>query len=154
MTTGKSPFARHGGDAADNEIFRNILAFANARPEERKFSYGWFFNADCADFIAKTLVPEPEDRMDPASSFSHPFFKSINLNDLETKAIRPPYLPAISSGQDTSNFDSYDDTFDKIDVKVYSNLMLSANWERFPGFTPMKDVWATDLTEAPPGGKR
>jgi len=62
---------------------------------------------EAGDLLSKLLERDPELRLqDPEKIKRHPFFKSIDWNLLIEKKISPPFVPEVSSKEDTSNIDS------------------------------------------------
>ena len=49
---------------------------------------------------------------DVAEIFAHPWFKSINMEDLLAKKIKTPFKPKLKGNDDTSQFDSKFKTMD------------------------------------------
>lgn len=70
------------------------------------------FSKDARDLIRKLLQPDRSRRYGnlkngAADIKAHTWFKLIDWNAVEDKAIRAPYQPKVKSESDTSNFDSY-----------------------------------------------
>jgi hypothetical protein len=42
---------------------------------------------------------------DALEVMEHPYFKSVNFDDIYHKRVPPPFIPQLSSATDTSNFD-------------------------------------------------
>ena len=60
--------------------------------------------------IGQLLTREPERRLgsgerDALEVMEHPYFKSVNFDDIYHKRVPPPFIPQLSSATDTSNFD-------------------------------------------------
>ena len=60
--------------------------------------------------IRQLLTREPERRLgsgerDALEVMEHPYFKSVNFDDIYHKRVPPPFIPQLSSATDTSNFD-------------------------------------------------
>jgi serine/threonine protein kinase len=65
---------------------------------------------ECKDFISKLLDKDPAKRLGSKNGvdeiLSHPFFASINFDELLIKKIEAPFKPKLSSNVlDVSNFD-------------------------------------------------
>jgi len=65
---------------------------------------------ECKDLISKLLDKDPAKRLGTSGGvdeiLSHPFFASINLDELVEKKIEAPFKPKLSSNVlDVSNFD-------------------------------------------------
>nr|QCW06540.1 serine/threonine kinase AKT [Pinctada imbricata] len=68
---------------------------------------------DATSLLSGLLVKNPKERLggseeDVKEIMAHPFFKSINWQDLAEKKITPPFKPQVTSDTDTRYFD---DTF-------------------------------------------
>src|ERR1700685_2822845 len=60
--------------------------------------------------ISQLLTREPERRLgsgerDALEVMEHPYFKSVNFDDIYHKRVPPPFIPQLSSATGTSNFD-------------------------------------------------
>jgi len=78
--------------------------------------HGFEVPADCKDLIKKLLEKNKMKRLgqknDVAEIFAHPWFKSINMEDLLAKKIKTPFKPKLKGNDDTSQFDSKFKTMD------------------------------------------
>ncbi|XP_071442036.1 RAC-beta serine/threonine-protein kinase B [Hetaerina americana] len=68
-------------------------------------------SAEARDMLAGLLVKDPKNRLgggieDAQEIMRHPFFNSINWNDLLQAKITPPFKPQVTSDTDTCYFDS------------------------------------------------
>jgi atypical protein kinase C iota type len=52
---------------------------------------------------------------------SHPFYRSINWEQLEQKQIKPPYKPELKSDRDLEHFDK---AFTGLIFQVYCHIIL------------------------------
>lgn len=99
MLLGQSPFR---GDDED-EIFDAIL--------EDEPLYPITMPRDAVSILQRLLTRDPAKRLgsgptDAEEIKAHPFFNSVNFDDVLHKRIPPPYYPTITSAHDTSNFDT------------------------------------------------
>nr|QBC41002.1 Akt [Chrysopa pallens] len=99
MMCGRLPFYNRDHD----KLFTLILM------EEVKFPRT--LSADARSLLAGLLVKEPAHRLgggpqDVREIMEHPFFSSINWNDLVQKKVPPPFKPQVTSDTDTRYFDS------------------------------------------------
>mmetsp|Transcript_50549 Transcript_50549/g.130289 ORF Transcript_50549/g.130289 Transcript_50549/m.130289 type:complete len:389 (-) Transcript_50549:505-1671(-) len=65
---------------------------------------------EARSLVEKLLARKAEDRLGAGKGGAeeikrHPFFLPIDWHKLETKDVRPPFVPPLSSGLDTSQFD-------------------------------------------------
>lgn len=99
MLYGVPPFY----DANTNAMYRSILRDDVVFPEEA--------SPDAIDLITKLLDKDPETRLgsgpkDWEEIKAHPFFASVNWNDLHNKKIPMQWKPPITNALDVSQFDS------------------------------------------------
>jgi len=81
--------------------------FEKIRKDSPKFPAS--LSRECQDLISRLLHKDPKLRLgsgkgDIEEIKKHPWFKSLNWDDLLEKKIDPPYKPAVKSETDTSNF--------------------------------------------------
>lgn len=72
------------------------------------------------NLLARLLEKNPKDRIGANSSDeikSHPWFEKVNWNALQSKSIKAPFVPILTSETDTSNFD---EDFTSCSVESYS----------------------------------
>ncbi|KAJ1655725.1 Serine/threonine kinase [Dispira simplex] len=98
MLLGQPPFR---GDTED-EIFDSIL--------DEEVLYPINMSRDSVSILQRLLTREPARRLGSGPSDAeeirrHPFFKSINWDDIFHKRVTPPYIPQLRSRVDVSNFD-------------------------------------------------
>lgn len=101
LLTGASPFTVEGEKNTQQEISRRILKSHPPIPDH--------LSIEVQDFIRRTLVKDPRKRLgggseDSLEIKSHPFFKSINWDDLAQKKVVAPFVPKITGELDVSNF--------------------------------------------------
>ena len=122
MQAGYSPFCDQNG-MDQVTICRNIVNGKLVFPRD--------FNSDCKDLCKKLLERDVSKRLGSlkggtAEILEHKYFKSINWEKLESKQVRAPWLPAIKSATDTSNFDPYS-TEDHVDDGSYVD---NSGWDK------------------------
>ena len=116
MLSGQPPFEADNED----ELFESIICDEVLYP-------AWMTN-DAVAICDQFLTKNPNDRLggnvgpttDPATGKvtdkwdlacetkiqSHPFFRDVDWQRIETRQIRPPFLPRVRNSKDTANFDS------------------------------------------------
>ena len=97
MIAGLPPFY----DRNRQTMYRKIL--------EAEIEPPAFMSPDALDLCQKMLIRDPTRRLgyDGADALkAHPFFKSIDWDALERRAVRPPWVPNVTSSTDTSNISS------------------------------------------------
>jgi len=60
----------------------------------------------------------------------HPYFRSVNFDDIYHKRVPPPFIPQLSSATDTSNFDQEFTREVPVLTPVHSGTFLLVCWER------------------------
>ncbi|EDV28082.1 uncharacterized protein TRIADDRAFT_20881 [Trichoplax adhaerens] len=98
MLVGESPFP--GDD--EEEVFDSIV--------NDEVRYPRFLSTEAIAIIRRLLRKVPERRLgsserDAEDVKKQPFFRSINMEDLLMRKIKPPFVPVIKSVEDVSNFD-------------------------------------------------
>lgn len=113
MVYGVTPF--HG--ETEQEIFANVL----------KGQYTFYdspeISKELKDLIAKLLNPNPEERLGSSDSYeilSHPWFESINFNDLTI--LEPPFIPDTSGGPSNEYFEERYSFQDKNDLDIMQEI--------------------------------
>ncbi|XP_050406334.1 RAC-gamma serine/threonine-protein kinase isoform X2 [Patella vulgata] len=101
MMCGRLPFYNRDHDVLFELILLQNVKFPRNLSEEAKA------------LLSGLLIKSPKDRLggsekDVQDIISHPFFVSINWQDLYDKKIEPPFKPQVTSETDTRYFD---DTF-------------------------------------------
>ncbi|CAI5713886.1 unnamed protein product [Peronospora farinosa] len=83
MLTGSTPFF----DANISQMYKKI------QTADVKYERYPPIDDDAIDLLQKLLVRNPADRVDIHGVRSHPFFASINWEQLELKEVEPPFIP-------------------------------------------------------------
>jgi ribosomal protein S6 kinase alpha-5 len=101
LLTGASPFTVEGEKNTQQEISRRILKSHPPIPEHLSY--------EVQDLIRHTLVKDPRKRLgggldDALEIKKHPFFKSLNWDDLANRRVDAPFVPKITGELDVSNF--------------------------------------------------
>lgn len=101
LLTGSSPFTFEGNSNLQPEISKRILKTEPPIPSH--------LDPDVADLITKLLIKDPRKRLngnrrDADQIKAHPFFASIDWEDLAAKRVPAPFRPSIQNALDTSNF--------------------------------------------------
>ena len=123
----------------------NCLKF----PEDTKVS------SEFRRLIGDLLCDAPK-RLGYNQLVKHPFFASINWNSLRENP--PPYVPLITSLDDTSNFDEFG--FDDVEVVVSTTVLASGRRDfsgrnlPFIGFTYLKDRATGSVVSGTSSGDR
>ncbi len=70
-----------------------------------------YFSPEAKLILTQLLERNPEKRLgntsaDASDIMAHPFFRSINWNDLRQLKIKPPFKPEVQSPEDTRNIDT------------------------------------------------
>ncbi|KAI7860564.1 kinase-like domain-containing protein, partial [Circinella umbellata] len=93
MIEGEPPFYLENTIA----MYRRVLIAPLILPEE--------FDSDAGDLISGLLQRDPLQRLDAEDIRNHPYFDSIDWNDVYHRRILPPYVPDLRSKDDCTNFD-------------------------------------------------
>jgi serum/glucocorticoid-regulated kinase 2 len=106
MIVGFPPF--YTGNRDNKKMYEYILKKPVYYPDAKK--HGIPMSEDCKDFINKCLVKNPQARLGTAGGLeeiiSHPWFKSVNIEKLLAKDLKPDFKPKLSKDAlDVSNFD-------------------------------------------------
>ena len=99
LLTGASPFTVEGEKNVPSDISKRILKSQPPMPRS--------FSKNAKDFIVKLLNKTPSKRLGASGAGevkAHPFFDSINWDDLANKRIPAPFKPNICNELDTTNF--------------------------------------------------
>ncbi|XP_071488974.1 ribosomal protein S6 kinase alpha-5-like [Diadema antillarum] len=99
LLTGASPFTVEGERNSQSEISQRILTCHPPMPST--------FSKEVRDFINKLLIKDSQKRLGHQGVEEikeHPFFKSLNWDDIAAKKVPPPFRPHINGELDTSNF--------------------------------------------------
>ncbi|XP_068108356.1 ribosomal protein S6 kinase alpha-5 [Hyperolius riggenbachi] len=129
LLTGASPFTVDGEKNSQMEISKRILKNDPPYPPE--------ISDAGKDFIRFLLMKDPNKRLGcgPGGSDDikkHPFFKSINWDDLAAKKVSAPFKPVIKDELDVGNFS---EEFTDMDP-TYSPAAMPMNADRiFQGYS-------------------
>lgn len=99
LLTGASPFTVEGEKNTQQEISRRILRTNPPIPQN--------LSPEVVDLLNCVLVKDPRKRLGSVSADDikrHPFFKTINWDDLAARRVPAPFKPKILSELDVSNF--------------------------------------------------
>ncbi|TKR62625.1 hypothetical protein L596_026555 [Steinernema carpocapsae] len=126
LMSGKTPY--NGGNA--DEIHENIFENPNITFPRKTFS------TNAKEIVNALLKIEVPDRLGCRKAGSkevrtHPWFSTINFDDLEALKVKPPLVPTIHHDGDIGNFDSYDDVEPEDDENVKASqrdLDLFEEW--------------------------
>lgn len=98
LTVGVTPFYSKNVDELYHKIVKSSLKFPSKMSPE------------CRDLISKLLVRDPKLRLGSSDKDfeeikSHEFFKGFDWKKLESKRLKPPYIPKVDVAEDfTGNF--------------------------------------------------
>jgi len=94
MLTGSPPFV----DTDIQKLFQKVTGGELKFPD--------YISADACDFVSQLLIRDTGKRLsDPTKIKSHPWFKTIDWEKLETKEIQPPFVPKVTSEDDLTQID-------------------------------------------------
>jgi len=94
MLSGKPPFQNKNKKKQQDDICN------------KKITMPSYWQATTHSLIKGLTMKDPSKRLKVAEIKAHPFFKSINWQQLLDKKITPPFVPATPAGEfDVSNFD-------------------------------------------------
>jgi len=118
MTIGVTPFFSKSRMALINNIKKEEVIF----PDKKKYKIDYSDNF--VDIVLKLLAKDKSKRLgsinDIEDVISHPYFASLNIEELLKKSITPPYMPEISK----DHIGSYIKL--KTDTKSVSDTMISS----------------------------
>ncbi|XP_069807148.1 ribosomal protein S6 kinase alpha-5 [Dendropsophus ebraccatus] len=129
LLTGASPFTVDGEKNSQAEISKRILKSDPPYPQE--------MSETVKDLIRSLLMKDPKKRLGcgPAGSDEikrHPFFQTLNWEDLGAKKVPAPFKPVIKDELDVGNFA---EEFTEMDP-TYSPAALPMNADRiFQGYS-------------------
>ncbi|KAF4324452.1 hypothetical protein BBO99_00000165 [Phytophthora kernoviae] len=83
MLTGSTPFF----DANISQMYKKI------QTADVKYERYPPIDEDAVDLLQKLLVRDPAERIDIDGVRDHPFFASINWEEMELKEVEPPFIP-------------------------------------------------------------
>lgn len=117
MTIGVTPFFSKSRMALINNIKKEEVIF----PDKKKYKIEYSDNF--VDIVLKLLQKDKAKRLGAVNDIddviSHPYFASLNIEELLKKSITPPYMPEISK----DHIGSYIKL--KTDQKSVSDTMIS-----------------------------
>jgi len=95
---------------------------------------------EAASLLTGLLQRDPEKRLSDAKTIkSHPFFESIDFEKLLQKQVTPPFIPPVSSKDDTSLI-SDEFTGEAVNFSPQDDSSISSNMQgKFEGFTFVAD---------------
>jgi len=98
-----------------------------------------YLTPSARDFIRRLLKRKAADRLgtaphDSAAVKAHPFFKTVNWDDVYNKTLKPPIIPQLTNDDDVSQFDKKFTSEPPVDSPDDNTLSASAN-RLFEGFT-------------------
>ncbi|KAJ3072055.1 Serine/threonine kinase [Podochytrium sp. JEL0797] len=133
LLLGAAPFK--GKD--EDQIFDSIL--------HKDPSFPFNTDPDAVDLIQRLLCKTPEKRLgagvsDAEEIKAHRWFRDVNWQDVLDRKNPPPFVPAITSATDVSNFDS-EFTNEMPVLTPCKNTLAAVDQEEFRGFTHMSE-WA------------
>ena len=138
MLTGLPPFY----DENVNQMYRAIL--------RDEITYPSHVSPNARDLINKLLDRNPDTRLgagprDVEEIKEHPFFSSLNWNDVLEKKIKPEWVPNIKNAEDTSMFDE-EFTQETGGVSFEDGSLIGADTQQqFTGFTCTQESSLDDL---------
>lgn len=142
MVYGSTPF----GAEKMSTTYGNIMNFK----ESFKFPQEKAVSAEFTSLISN-LICDSKKRLGYQKLMQHPFFASVDWNGLREKS--PPYIPVITSLDDTSNFDDFENEGSLAHSTInmcYSQEVSGRNLP-FIGFTYVKEssvITQIDATSA------
>lgn len=138
MLTGLPPFY----DENTNKMYRMILT--------DQVNFPSYVSDEAKDFISKLLDRNPATRLgaseeDAAEIMRHPFFASLNWDDVINKRITPEWVPEMKNETDTHLFDE-EFTQEEAAVSFEDDSLLDQNTQQeFVGFTCTQDSALDDI---------
>ncbi|XP_030248867.1 serine/threonine-protein kinase Sgk2b [Sparus aurata] len=131
MLYGIPPFYSH----AKAEMFENILHAplqlrSGASPAARSLLEG---------LLDRDVSKRLGESCDVVELQEHPFFASINWDDLLARKVRPPFIPKVTSPCDVSYIDP-EFTIQPVPASVSGRCQTGVASEAFPGFSFMNPV--------------
>ena len=136
LTVGIPPFYSQNVNEMYNKIQHGVLRFPP------------FLSENCKSLIVGLLNRDPKKRLGSTQDIddirAHPFFSSINFDDMMAKNIDVPYKPKVKGNDDSSNFDSTFTSEPVVDSMVQGSelsktLTTGGTEDGFGGFTFTSD---------------
>lgn len=108
MLTGETPFYKEGMEQMD--LFRSIV--------KCKYVMSKKIPADAVPIVQALITKDPSQRLGNLKGgdddiLEHPWFSSVDFEQLRSKEIKAPYVPKIKNPLDASNFDDWSHLEDK-----------------------------------------
>ena len=145
LLTGASPFTVDGERNTQQEISRRILRANPPFPNN--------LSDEVLDLLKLILVKDPHKRLGGSSEDAdeikrHPFFKSINWDDLAARRVPAPFTPKITSELDVSNFaDEFTSMVPKVSVLLADNNNNPNSKQTVSGQAPSDQNGNDDLSD-------
>ena len=100
MISGINPFKQQAmqGNKSRHEILRRIT--------EQDVEILPGFSPRAADLLRGLLQRDPNNRLNIHQIKAHPFFQSIDWDDLFARKVTPPYIPNVRGETDVRNIDT------------------------------------------------
>lgn len=103
MTIGVTPFYNRNRQVLVSKIKNSKVVF----PDRTKYKVD--YSDDLMDFVTQLLVKNKDSRLGSNGGvkeiLKHPFIASLNMDDLESQSMEPPFVPEKSSdGVNTQYF--------------------------------------------------
>ncbi|KAK8848115.1 RAC-gamma serine/threonine-protein kinase [Tritrichomonas musculus] len=132
MLTGMPPFY----DENVNKMYRMVISADVDFPS--------FISGPAKDLITQLLSKDPDTRLgsgedDYKAIQKHPFFKSLNWDDVLSKKYKPEWVPQIKEETDTTNFDTEFTTEEAVVSYEDASLIDQNTQDEFNGFTCVRD---------------
>ena len=122
---GKTPFF----DENRAQMFQNITS------KDPEFPSGT--SKTTKKFISGLLNRNPSSRLKYNDIINHPFFESLNFDDVLKKKYKPIYIPEIKDPHNPQNFDAEFTNEDAVDSIATPNIISEHN--NFNGFSFVED---------------
>jgi len=100
MISGINPFKQQAmqGNKSRHEILRRIT--------EQDVDILPGFSLNAADLLRGLLQRDPNNRLTIDQIKAHPFFATINWEELLARQVTPPYIPPVKNATDIRNIDT------------------------------------------------
>lgn len=124
MLTGLPPFYSKDKDKLFNNIKTGNLKFPN------------YLSKNAVEFLRSLFIHDPNKRLGSTENGindikSHVFFKNIDWNLLIEKKIKPPFIPRISSNEDTRYIDLEFTNCTPMDSPDYDEKLSQEHYKDF-----------------------
>ncbi|XP_059145351.1 ribosomal protein S6 kinase alpha-5-like, partial [Physella acuta] len=127
LLTGASPFTVDGEKNSQSEISKRIQKCNPPYPSH--------FSREVKDLIQKLLTKDPTKRLGSRNAEEvkrHPFFKTLNWDDLAQKKVPAPFVPSIRHEMDLSNFS---EEFTRMDATESPAIIPNMGEKLFKGYS-------------------